>query len=73
MRYHRIKRQRQESANPKPFVQRLLLPRHTVSIDEITRALDPDLFRKTYRLSEAAFALLLSEVQDLVEKPLKDA
>ena len=57
----------------KSFIQRLLPSRHTVSFDEITRALGPDLFRRPNGKSEAAFALLLSEVQDLIDNSLKVA
>ena len=62
-----------EKRRLKSFVHRLLPSRHTVFFDDITAALGPDLFRKSYRMSDAAFALLMSEGQDLIEKLFKVA
>ena len=42
-----------------------------MSFDEITRALGPDLFGRSNGKSEASFSLLLSEVQDLIDKSFK--
>lgn len=71
--YHWVRTKFTGKRRRKSYVQRLLPSRHTVSFDDITRALGPDLFRKSYRMSEAAFALLLNEVQDLIDKPFKAA
>ena len=55
----------------KSTIQKLLPFSYTITFEDITRALDPFHFQRSYRMSKPCFEQLLGDVQDLVEKPYK--
>lgn len=55
----------------KSTIHRLLPFSYTITFADITRALDPLVFQKSYRMSQQCFEQLLRDVHDLIDKPYK--